>query len=66
MSDLEARARLSSVLDVLQREVDALRRLSDPRLDDVIEAIVVLQAEIVATLGALHDASTATATLASA
>jgi hypothetical protein len=53
MTDLEARARLSSILDVLDHEAEALQTLEDRRLDDVLRAIVSLRTEIVATLGEL-------------
>jgi hypothetical protein len=38
VSDLEARARLGSVLDVLEHEIQALHALEDPRLDEVLDA----------------------------
>jgi hypothetical protein len=50
VSDVEARARLSSILDVLEHEAQALQRLEDPRLDDLMDAIANLQVEILATL----------------
>jgi hypothetical protein len=54
MSDVEARSRLTSILDVIERESRALRRLEDPRLDDVLEQLTELHLEILATLAELH------------
>lgn len=50
-TDLEARSRLSSILEVLEHEAHALHQLNDPRLTDVLAAIATLSAAIVATLG---------------
>lgn len=54
MTNLETWSRLSSVLDVLEHEADALRRLNDRRLEGVLGQIALLRAEIVAALGSLH------------
>jgi hypothetical protein len=48
--DIEAKARLGSVLDVLEHEARALEALQDERLVSVLQAITTLQAEIVAAL----------------
>ena len=53
MEDVEARARLSSVLDVCEHEGQALEALSDARLAGVLQAMSTLRAEIVAALAAL-------------
>ena len=52
---LEARSRLSSILDVLEHEAQALQRLEDPRLNDAMDAIANLQVEILATLTELRS-----------
>lgn len=54
-SDLEARSRLLSLLDVNEHEAAQLRRLMDPRLSEVIDALTRLQAEIVAALSAFPE-----------
>lgn len=54
--DVEARARLSSALDVAEREGAALDALRDGRLTAVLEAMNTLRAEIVAALAALSEA----------
>jgi hypothetical protein len=54
--DVEARARLSSALDVAGREGAALDALRDGRLTAVLEAMNTLRAEIVAALAALSEA----------
>jgi hypothetical protein len=51
---VEATARLSSVLDVCEREMAALRALNDERLSSVLQAMTTLRAEIVAALVALR------------
>jgi hypothetical protein len=48
--DLEARARLGSVLDVCEHDARALESLHDPRLAGVLQQMTRLQAEIVAAL----------------
>jgi hypothetical protein len=53
MENVEARSRLSSVLDVCENESNSLRALGDPRLNPVLEAMAVLQAEIVSALALL-------------
>lgn len=53
MTDVEARARLSSVLDVCEHESRALDALRDDRLRGVLAAMNTLRAEIVAALAAL-------------
>jgi hypothetical protein len=54
MTNLEARSRLTSVLELLEHEADALQRLNDERLENVLRQIALLRAEIVAALGSLH------------
>ena len=54
MTNLEARSRLTSVLELLEPEADALQRLNDERLENVLRQIALLRAEIVAALGSLH------------
>jgi hypothetical protein len=51
--DVEARARLAGVLDVLENEARALESLHDPRLVSVLQQMTRLQAEIVAALASL-------------
>lgn len=53
MEDVEARSRLSSVLDVCDHEGQALVALDDARLAAVLQAMSTLRAEIVAALAAL-------------
>jgi hypothetical protein len=55
VSDLEARSRRASVLDVLEHEGERLEALRDDRLSGVLEALSTLRAEIVAALAALTD-----------
>jgi hypothetical protein len=57
-SDLEARSRLSSVLDVCEHEAARLERLEDPRLADVLKAMSTLRAEIVAALASFLEPPT--------
>ena len=52
-SDLEARSRLTSILDICEHESHRLELLEDPRLDGALEAMRALRAEIVAALAAL-------------
>lgn len=47
---LEARSRLTSVLDVCEHEWKALEALREPRLKAVLTAMTALRAEIVAAL----------------
>jgi hypothetical protein len=42
------------VLDVCEHEIAALRALNDERLSSVLQAMITLRAEIVATLVALR------------
>jgi hypothetical protein len=56
--DVEARARLGSVLSVLEHEGRALEDLRDGRLNGVVEAIAILRAEIVAALASLQQPPT--------
>lgn len=59
MEDVEARSRLSTVLDVCEHEMRALNALGDPRLIHVLQMMTVLRAEIIATLATLTpDTST--------
>ncbi len=51
--ELEARARLGSVLDICQHEAEALEKLHDPRLASVLLQMRRLQAEIIAALASL-------------
>ncbi len=53
MENIEARSRLTSVLDVCEHEMQALKALRDPRLSGVLQAMTTLRAEIVAALAAL-------------
>jgi hypothetical protein len=53
VNELEANKRLSSMLDVLEREKCALQALDDPRLEQTLHALTRLSAEIVAALAAL-------------
>jgi hypothetical protein len=50
MENIEARSRLTSVLDVCDHEMQALDALRDARLSGVLQAMMTLRAEIVATL----------------
>lgn len=50
MEDVEARSRLSSVLDVCEYEMLALH---DARLSGVLQAMAMLRAEVVAALATL-------------
>jgi hypothetical protein len=52
-SDTEIRARLGSVLEVLEHEAAALEGLADPRLAGVLQQMTRLRAEIVAALASL-------------
>lgn len=52
---MEARSRLGSVLDVCEHEARSLERLEDPRLDEVLQAMAKLCAEIVAALAELQS-----------
>jgi hypothetical protein len=54
MVEIEATARLSSVLDVVEREMQALHALRDERLSGVLETMTKLRAEIVSALVALR------------
>jgi hypothetical protein len=54
-SDLEARSRLTSVLDVCEYEAARLKALEDPRLADVFKAMSTLRAEIVAVLASFAE-----------
>jgi hypothetical protein len=45
--NVEARSRLTSVLDVREHEAKALDALRDARLSGVLQAMTVLDAEIV-------------------
>ena len=53
MENIEARSRLTSVLDVCEHEMQALEALRDPRLSGVLQVMTTLRAEIVAALAAL-------------
>jgi hypothetical protein len=53
MGEVEARSRLARLLDVGEREAEALDRLRDDRLNAVLQAMNVLRAEIVAALAVL-------------
>ena len=58
MENIEARSRLTSVLDVCKHEMQALDALRDPRLSGVLQVMTTLRAEIVAALATLTpDAS---------
>jgi len=57
MENVEARSRLTSVLDVCEHEMQALEALRDPRLSGVLQAMTTLRAEIVAALAALTPAA---------
>jgi hypothetical protein len=57
-SDLEARSRLSSVLDVCEHEAARLERFEDPRLADVVKAMSTLRAEIMAALASFTQPPT--------
>lgn len=48
--ELDARARLGSVLEICQNEADALERLRDARLVSVLLQMRRLQAEIIAAI----------------
>jgi hypothetical protein len=50
---MEARARLTSLLDVCETEGQALDALRDARLNGVLQSMSTLRAEIVAALAAL-------------
>src|SRR5437762_2020936 len=52
-SHIEIRARLASVLDVLEHEAAALTSFHDPRLVGVVQEMTRLQAEMVAALATL-------------
>jgi CHASE1-domain containing sensor protein len=56
--DSEARARLSSMRDVCEHERRALENLGDPRLEEVLQTISRLQAEIAAALASFHAPAT--------
>jgi hypothetical protein len=53
MESVEARSRLTSVLDVCEHETQALHALRDARLSGVLQAMTTLRAEIVAALASL-------------
>jgi hypothetical protein len=53
VSDVEIRARLTSLLDLLEHERSALEESGLPSLADTLEAITRLQSEVVAALEAL-------------
>ena len=55
MTDVEARSRLLSILDVLEHEVQALQAIEDPRLNDVLRTMTELRFEIAATVGEFDD-----------
>lgn len=55
MTDVEARARLDSMLSFLEHEADALHALGNPRLAEVLVQIASLRAEIAATVAGLED-----------
>jgi hypothetical protein len=52
-AELEARARLGSVLEICQHEAEALENLHDPRVASVLLQMRRLQAEIIAALASL-------------
>jgi hypothetical protein len=52
--EIEATARLSSVLNVVENEIRALHALRDERLSAVLETMTKLRAEIVSALVALR------------
>ena len=52
-ADVEARSRITSILDLLEHELQALAVLEQPRLDGVIRDGNQLRAEIVAALASL-------------
>ena len=51
-STFEATARLGSILDVIENEIQGLEVLGDGRLEGVLQAATVFRAEVVATLAA--------------
>ena len=53
MTDAEARAHLSSMLDVCEQEGGALDAMRDDRLNGVLHVANTLRAELVAALAAL-------------
>jgi hypothetical protein len=53
IENVEARSRLTSVLDVCEHEMEALDALVDARLTHVLQMMTQLRAEIVATLATL-------------
>jgi hypothetical protein len=53
--EIEAQARLGSVLDVCKHERRALEDLGDPRLNGVLAAMATLETEIAAALSALTE-----------
>ncbi|MGZ4390622.1 MAG: hypothetical protein ACXVRK_00650 [Gaiellaceae bacterium] len=53
MTDAEARAHLSSMLDVCEQEGEALGAMRDDRLNGVLHVTNTLRAELVAALAAL-------------
>ncbi len=53
MEDIEARSRLSGVLDVCEHEMQALDALRDARLSGVLQVMALLRTEIVTALTAL-------------
>ena len=55
--DTEAQARLSSVLEVVEHEMRGLAALGDKRLQQVLETMALLRAEVRATLGRLDPPS---------
>jgi hypothetical protein len=50
MSDIEVRSRLTSLLDVLEHERDALKDSGDARLDETVRGIMRLKSEIAAVI----------------
>ncbi|MGZ4314256.1 MAG: hypothetical protein ACXVRS_00335 [Gaiellaceae bacterium] len=53
VTDAEARAHLSSMLDVCEQEGEALGAMRDDRLNGVLHVTNTLRAELVAALAAL-------------
>jgi hypothetical protein len=56
--DVEARARLESVLSVCGHEMKALDSLEDARLAGVLQVLATLRAEIVAALATIKQPPT--------
>ena len=58
MKEIEARSRLTRVLDVCEHELQPLEALGDTRLIGVLQVMALLRAEIVAALATVTpDAS---------